>query len=261
MIEKAQKGPGKGIRRWHPRTFTGCQQCRRRHVRCDLTAVHCFNCTRLNLVCDGYRQKIAFKILAQEAYTAQGTSPKEIRHGEQETGFLLPAPECSQSRIEPDIFIDDFASTLMDMPNYENLTSINITPVSFIQDLSCPETRYYSHFLSTVSNLLIVYDAPHNANPYRLSFPQLAQSFSPLAEVMKALGALHLANISTGMDRVGHNRVAMEKYGEVVNQLRLTVDTNFSLPVIATLATSLLLCFFEVQPFILHNIKGKLTKV
>lgn len=64
---------------------------------------------------------------------------------------------------------------------------------------------------------------------------------------MRALGALHLANTSFGNDKLEHNRKAMEKYGVVVVELQRTLDTNSSHSWLAILATSLLLCMFEVN--------------
>lgn len=42
-----------------PRThaFTGCGNCRDRHVKCDLGTPNCLNCSRLKLNCEGYSRK------------------------------------------------------------------------------------------------------------------------------------------------------------------------------------------------------------
>lgn len=244
----ACNGPGKGIRKWHPRTFSGCPQCRQRHVKCDETPDHCSNCTRLNLVCEGYKQKIKFKIVGKAPQSTRGSPPSKRRRTA--PPIVCPSPAADSQHHEPEYNFsadDSSVPASTDVANYILSRVIEQPACSLSPAISCPETRYYAHFLSTVSSLLIIYDSPHNSNPFRLSFPVLAHDFLPLLEAMKALGALHLANISSGQDKLQHNRTAMEKYGAVVADLQQTLDRNFSQSRLAVLATSLLLCMFEVD--------------
>ena len=109
--------------------------------------------------------------------------------------------------------------------------------------LEDPNSRYLNHFLGTVSKLLIVYDLPHNANPYRFVFPKLAASSEPLQEAMNALGALHLAQ--TTPVESGLRATAIQKYSGTVNSLRQTLSVER--PKLAHLATILLLAFYEMM--------------
>ncbi|KAJ6441240.1 C6 transcription factor [Purpureocillium lavendulum] len=72
-------------RKWHPRVFTGCVNCRRRHVKCDERTPSCSNCTRLRLTCN-FDRRFVFKA----ARPAKG----QPDHGDQPPG---PAPPQLQS--------------------------------------------------------------------------------------------------------------------------------------------------------------------
>lgn len=108
------------------------------------------------------------------------------------------------------------------------------------------DSRFFSHFLNTVSTLLIVYDNPHNANPYRLAFPALASDSAPLQEAMNALGALHLANTTPSSREVNLKAMAISRYSRCVHSLR-EVFMSDRPPKLADLATVLLLTFFEMM--------------
>lgn len=111
--------------------------------------------------------------------------------------------------------------------------------LDFLQD------RYYTHFVDEVATLLLIYDTSTNINPFRRCFPDLSQSSTSMASAMEALGALHLANTSTGQDRNSHFQHAMGKYGEVVKSFRTSyaIEQRTRLP---DFATCLLLALFEV---------------
>lgn len=109
-----------------------------------------------------------------------------------------------------------------------------------------PDSRFFSHFLSTVSTLLIVYDNPHNANPYRLVFPSLASDSYALQEAMHALGALHLANTTPSSREFNLKAMALSRYSRCVHSLREGLSKNTP-PKLADLATVLLLTFFEMM--------------
>lgn len=277
---KPKSKPGKGVRKWHPRTFTGCLQCRRRHVKCDEAAGHCNNCKRLGLECDGYAQKATFKVFVQEDYDGGRRSSRDAGKDEAEVKgralqirFAADGGAQAKKRIkladsdedikeEEDDVIElrrqststageqqsawdsmyAYSTDLASSSTADRQQLAQIAPL----DLVCTDTRYYSHFLLTVSSLLIVYDTPSNWNPFRY-FPQFADSFWPLMETMKAMGAMHIANISTKKEeRALHARTAMVKYGEVVRELSNSLTTETPHSKLAIFATSLLLSMFEV---------------
>ncbi|PVH82288.1 hypothetical protein DL98DRAFT_570551 [Cadophora sp. DSE1049] len=64
---------------------------------------------------------------------------------------------------------------------------------------------------------------------------------------MKALGALHLANTSDGESRRRHLQSAMTMYGSIIRNVRDRSTTSSSKLGLPDMATSLLLCLFEMM--------------
>jgi hypothetical protein len=127
-----------------------------------------------------------------------------------------------------------------------------------VSSLDCLQGRYYTHFVDEVATLLLVYDTSTNINPFRRCFPDVSQSSVCMASAMEALGALHLANTSTGPERNVHFQHAMGKYGEVVKSFRTRyeIGQRSRLP---DFATCLLLALFEVCHFHVPLFKRVLT--
>lgn len=231
----------KAGRKWHPRGFNGCATCKRRHVKCDELRPCCRNCERLSLDCGGYEQKLVFKL-----YDGSLSPPSTYKDGPQQDDTTTSYTEHDQCYQTPLIESAEFPGlanndALMMPYNFNQISSPMLSPQLF-----CPDTEYYSHFLGTVSTILLVWDAPYNSNPYRFSLPQLAQSSWTLTESMKALGALHLANTSVGEDQKRYFKSAMKLYGSVICDLRKLSTAQSSGLRLPDLATSLLLCLFEV---------------
>lgn len=203
---KTRKSTG---RRWHHRGFGGCFTCRRRHIKCDEVKPSCSKCAKVNIRCEGYGQKVTFKHYQGRVSQNAVESSKDVR------------------------------------PKSTQLDFLNVHPPKLSQ-LTCWDTTYHSYFLKTVSTILIVWDAPYNSNPYRLSFPHLAASSWSLSESMRALGALHLANTTTGEKAKIHLKHAMTSYGNLIRALKLT-SSSTTPPTLQDLATNLLLCFYEVS--------------
>jgi Fungal Zn(2)-Cys(6) binuclear cluster domain/Fungal specific transcription factor domain len=217
----------KGTRKWHHRGFDGCSTCRKRHAKCDERQPNCFKCEVLSLECGGYARPLVFKVF--------GAPTEEITAAEQ--GTVDDMHEHNGSAVQ-----QVTGRTI----KHHNTSHGQNTMSSPIPNLLCLDSRYYSHFLGTVSTILIVFDTPYNSNPYRLSFPQLAESSWSLTESMKALGALRLANTTAGQDSKRHLRYAVSIYGKIMNKLRSDSITP-SQPRLSDLATNLLLCVFEVS--------------
>ena len=115
---------------------------------------------------------------------------------------------------------------------------------SMPKQVDSADELYTRHFLNTVSTYLIVYDTAANSNPYRL-LPSLMTTSGLLEEVMKALGAMHIAAMPNTRNRRSHHDAAMNAYGNVVLRLRNVVGSRHSQPTLEVLATTLLLCMFE----------------
>lgn len=217
----------KGTRRWHHRGFDGCTTCRKRHVKCDERQPTCFKCEILSLECGGYARPLVFKVFGAPTEETACADPRTVVNKHEHNGIAVQQVTGCTIR-------------------YQSPSHWKSVMPSPIPNFLCLESRYYSHFLGTVSTILIVFDTPYNSNPYRLSFPQLAESSWSLTESMKALGALHLANTTAGQDSKRHLRYAMSIYGNIMNKLR-SDSISPSQPQLSDLATNLLLCVFEVS--------------
>lgn len=248
--------PRKRVRRWHHRGFTGCSTCRRRHVRCDEASPICNNCTRLGLECDGTQGRMTFKVYGP-SQTQESPKPPRGRNktgspdscGASSTGSLAVKKE---DRKDPWQAVVVSPTTVPQQQQQQHQQQ----PIFFrfqeplgpanLANLQCTDERYFTHFIDQVSTLLIIYDSPINANPYRSYFPDFARSSPSMVGAMQALGALHLANTSVGPQRNKHFQKAMGKYGQVVQMFRARYAAPKRQLGMTDFATCLLLCLFEV---------------
>ncbi|KID88383.1 Zn(2)-C6 fungal-type DNA-binding domain protein [Metarhizium guizhouense ARSEF 977] len=268
-------------RKWHSRVFTGCINCRRRHVKCDEGAPSCSNCTRLNLPCN-FDRKFVFKAArhagppgpkadkrakvaaasSEPRASSRSDSASSGEDGSDETsaqesssidGVAVTStmsPTGSKTPPSSLSFIsEDFAC------NYKHARfpvkgQYMASPVYWCEATDVPrqidfnDNFYLRHFLETVSSYLIIYDTPANSNPYR-QLPSLMSNSGLLRDVMKAFGAMHIAGLPETRNRQVHHSAAVKAYGNVVTQLRDTVAFNQGHPTLELLATTLLLCMFE----------------
>ncbi|EER41489.1 C6 transcription factor [Histoplasma capsulatum H143] len=231
----------KRVRRWHHRGFTGCSTCKSRHVRCDEAFPACRNCVKRGLQCDGAQGTTTFKFynLDQNAASVTEPSVKRRKPKSDEKGSKFLKNEGNeekrmQDKIKPPVTVRG------------NLISIS-KPSFLPASVSSPADLYYSHFINTVSTLLIVYDTDYNLNPYRYLFPKFSHTSKTLPEAMKALGALQIANTTTGKSQMWHMQNAMMMYGKAVRSLRQTLRAGPGHWQPTDLATCLLLCFFEMM--------------
>ncbi|KAK2609122.1 hypothetical protein QQS21_002349 [Conoideocrella luteorostrata] len=264
-------------RRWHSRVFTGCVNCRRRHVKCDEGTPSCSNCSRLNLVCN-FDRKFVFKavkptdqIVPKSEVGDKPSSSSPEGRASSRSGSASSGDDCadelrshhlvspstvvrcgtSPGAISPgDIsFISEdflFCNNNRSFPGKVGLNSPQPYKykVKIPQKIDSNDNLYLYHFLETVSSYLIIYDTPSNSNPYR-QLPGLMSNSGLLRDAMKALGAIHIAGLPETRNRHIHHGAAMKAYGNVVTQLRDTVAVNQGQPNLELLATTLLLCMFE----------------
>lgn len=259
-------------RKWHPRVFTGCVNCRRRHVKCDEQTPSCANCTRLSLPCS-FDRRFVFKTVTppsdpkrrpssaeQQALSASSDSASPCSSGNaDDAGDAAPPPPpgraspstsaaaVSLTRLGAvassqgfDLAACDAAASTGSVRGAES--SYNLADST--ARIGCNETLYYRHFLSIVSTYLIIYDTPANANPYRI-LPQVAGNSSMLQDTMMALGAMHLSGLPHVQNRGLHRNAAIDAYSSVVARLRDAVSSGHGRASLELLATSLLLCMFE----------------
>lgn len=246
--------PRKRVRRWHHRGFTGCSTCRRRHVRCDEASPICNNCTRLGLECDGTQGRMTFKVYGP----SQTQEPPKPPRGRNETASLdsCDASSTGSLAVKKEDRKDSWQAVVVSPTTVPQRQQ----PIFFrfqdplgpanLANLQCTDERYFTHFIDQVSTLLIIYDSPINANPYRSYFPDFARSSPSMVGAMQALGALHLANTSVGPQRNKHFQKAMGKYGQVVQMFRARYAAPKRQLGMTDFATCLLLCLFEVGFFV-----------
>ncbi|KAL4789344.1 fungal-specific transcription factor domain-containing protein [Aspergillus venezuelensis] len=280
--DSSQPDKKKRVRRWHHRGFTGCSTCRRRHVRCDEASPTCRNCTRLGLECDGSQGRMTFKVYGppggeqspapkREKSRARSRVKKE-HNGESGVDDVVVSPTTVPDS-KPLVF--RFENPLAPAPAEESkvkqeieevdlallpTTANPVKPVEYqfehhklpVSSLDCLQGRYYTHFIDQVATLLLIYDGSTNVNPFRRCFPNISHSSVSMASAMEALGALHLANTSTGQSRNVHFQHAMGKYGEVVKSFRTRYEVD-QRPRLPDFATCLLLALFEMMDSQHHN--------
>ncbi|EPS34904.1 hypothetical protein PDE_09868 [Penicillium oxalicum 114-2] len=248
--------PRKRVRRWHHRGFTGCSTCRRRHVRCDEAAPTCKNCTRLGLECDGMQGRMTFKV-----YGPSQTPQASHLSGKQKKSDSSPessGESCGSGAVSvksEKVMKEEYETVVVSpttLPQWTGQTQFSFQqPIlqTGLRSMSVhsADDHYFAHFVNQVSCLLIIYETSLNVNPYRSDFPDFAQSSPSMVAAMQALGALHLANTSSGMERHEHFEQAIGKYGQVMK----TVRDRHALPHgqigIRDFATCLLLCLFEMM--------------
>ncbi|KJZ77166.1 hypothetical protein HIM_03487 [Hirsutella minnesotensis 3608] len=268
-------------RKWHPRVFTGCVNCRRRHVKCDERTPSCTNCSRLNLPCN-FDRRFVFKAVrpsskspaTKRRSSAQGdasassssASPSSnddpaddvVSRDQPPAGQMVVAASGSgsgsgsgsssttlpQHRAPPgfEFAVSDVTSSTGSVWGSES--PVGVTHPDPNARIDCNDTLYYHHFYHTVSSYLIIYDTAVNSNPYRM-LPQLAGSSGLLQDTMKALGAMHLSGLPNVQNQGVHRSAAMKTYGSVVTRLRDAVSSNQGHAGLELLATSLLLCMLE----------------
>ncbi|PQK11402.1 hypothetical protein BB8028_0003g00280 [Beauveria bassiana] len=238
-------------RKWHPRVFTGCLNCRKRHVKCDEQTPSCAKCARLNLHCTFSR---TFVPLAVDHNVANNKTPATtlIMAGQGGGG-----PDMAGASSDDLDGVFDRAVPLPDEPPQSSFsqavpTTDGMDVPSFqlclpAQVQGDQNTMYYQHYLFTVSPLLIIFDTPCNSNPYRMLLSLVGDENSTLLQsTMEALGAMHLASVPQTEKRSGHRAAAIKLYANVVSRLRqalLSLDGQAAS--LELLAICLLLCMYE----------------
>ncbi|PFH55267.1 hypothetical protein XA68_10229 [Ophiocordyceps unilateralis] len=266
-------------RKWHPRVFTGCVNCRRRHVKCDERTPSCTNCTRLSLPCN-FDRRFVFKAVrpssrptptattAAAAAAAAGPPTATTRRRRRSAPHRVSAGSTSSNyededegdgEEEEDDEVESDEHAVQVMPPVSGLgiagpapssgwvaSSSSPAPTLTLPAPDCRDALYYHHFLHTVSSYLIIYDTPANANPYRQLLPQLIGGGAGLLrDAMRSFGAMHLSGLTGVPDRRAHRNTAVRTYASVVTRLRDAVSAPQAQADLELLATSLLLCMLE----------------
>ncbi|KAL2383063.1 hypothetical protein RJZ90_002860 [Blastomyces dermatitidis] len=239
----------KRVRRWHHRGFTGCSTCKSRHVRCDEASPACRNCIKRGLECDGAQGTATFKFYGLDQFATGIVEPNSKRRKPKtdREGDKFKKNRENETNLAERVMQDPVKALV---PAQRKIISNAITkpkPSFLPASISSPAELYYSHFINTVSTLLIVYDTEYNLNPYRYLFPKFAHTSKTLPEAMKALGALQIANTTSGKAQLWHIQNAVAMYGKTVQSLRQTLRAGPAHWQMTDLATCLLLCFFEMM--------------
>ncbi|RDA90171.1 hypothetical protein CP533_0518 [Ophiocordyceps camponoti-saundersi (nom. inval.)] len=249
--ETAQLPPRQ--RKWHPRVFTGCVNCRRRHVKCDERTPSCTNCTRLSLPCN-FDRRFVFKAVRPSSRPAASASASASARRRKTAPRRVSAGSTSSNNEDEDeedeVDEDEHAVQLITSSGSAAPApspAVAASPLALpAPTADCRDALYYHHFLHTVSSYLIIYDTPANANPYRQLLPQLVGGGAGLLrDAMRALGAMHLSGLPGVPDRRIHRSTAVRTYASVVSRLRDAVSAPQAQADLELLATSLLLCMLE----------------
>jgi hypothetical protein len=250
----------KRVRRWHHRGFTGCSTCRRRHVRCDEASPACNNCVRLGRECDGAQGRMTFKVYGPSQTPTESSSessaPTRRKKSAESSSESNETSEASPVVKKEDVGDEEACDAVIVSPatlpqlRTKFRFQVPITSTSIAKSIQRIDERYFAHFVDRVSTLLIIYDNPDNANPYRTYFPDFARPSPTMVNAMQALGALHLANTSVGSQRNKHFQQAMGKYGVVVKGFRARYSDPSQQLGLTDFATCLLLSLFEVRFFL-----------
>ncbi|KAL4886153.1 fungal-specific transcription factor domain-containing protein [Aspergillus karnatakaensis] len=287
-VEPFEPEKKKRVRRWHHRGFTGCLTCRRRHVRCDEASPKCKNCTRLSLECDGRQGRMTFKLYGRPPTTVQtpvaskqcgNPTPKSTNKRAKKEDcddiegvdvspaivdskpliiqFENHVPPTDIVRADPEVKSEIEDADMALVPAIDSSSQ----PCKYefehykpsIFSLNCMEGRYYTHFVDEVATLLLIYDNSSSINPFRRCFPEISQSSPSMAGAMGALGALHLANTSSGRERIVHFQHAIKRYSEVVKSFRTRYNQPGQGCRLQDFATCLLLALYEMMDSQHHN--------
>ncbi|KAK3181934.1 hypothetical protein K4F52_006838 [Lecanicillium sp. MT-2017a] len=239
-------------RKWHPRVFTGCLNCRKRHVKCDEQTPSCGNCTRLDKPCTFSLKFVPVSVDRQSLTKSNATTLASTK-----TKAVAPAivtTASSDDMIKSNKRNPQPRGQLLQRPENRMIQVAHITEPRSFARLGVPaqvpwseSAMYYQHFLQTVSSLLIIFDTPSNSNPYRLLLNLVGnENASLLQTTMEALGAMHLARLPEAQNRTRHQSAAIKMYASIVSQLRhaFTIRKTQAAS-LELLAICLLLCMFE----------------
>ncbi|KAH8588876.1 fungal-specific transcription factor domain-containing protein [Bisporella sp. PMI_857] len=170
-----------------------CHTCRRRRVKCDLHTPQCQKCAAAGLKCLGYGKLILW---------VQGVASRGKMMGKS-LNATSSKPADSQAAqltaLSPRVLngaFDNIPGYILDV---ETSFNENILPYTlldpWLQQLD-PGARYYmTHFLTNVTNDLVVYSLPSQTwNPLLLLL-EFAQTSSALFHIIISMSAHHLYNL------------------------------------------------------------------
>ncbi|XWW94593.1 hypothetical protein V2A60_002538 [Cordyceps javanica] len=232
-------------RKWHPRVFTGCLDCRQRHVKCDQQMPSCANCTRLNRKCTFSLTFVPLSVI--------GYPPSECSEDFPPTKSRRPTDPVDEEAADDtgdNYFPWHPEST--DQLALQQPSDHQIVQASRCRDgppahFQSQSDMYYQHYLVTVSTLLIIFDTPSDSNPYRTLLRHVGGEHADILQgTMEALGAMHLSQLPQAQNRAHHRKAAVSMYANIVTQLRRALAAEAAQPASLDLfAVCLLLCMLE----------------
>ncbi|OAA55167.1 Zn(2)-C6 fungal-type DNA-binding domain protein [Cordyceps fumosorosea ARSEF 2679] len=253
LLENPRSATLKRQRKWHPRGFTGCLNCRQRHVKCDEQTPSCANCTRLHKKCAFSLTFVPLSVNnPSSGHSKDSAISLKRRHTEpvieadeeaaDDTGNYFQWHPTSSDQLALQLPLDRQivpASRSRDSPPLFQL----YLPAQF----QSQNDMYYQHYLMTVSTLLIIFDTTSDSNPYRTLLGHVGSEHSDILQgTMEALGAMHLSQLPQAQNRSHHRKAAVSMYTHIVTQLRRALAAEAAQPASLELfAVCLLLCMFE----------------
>lgn len=238
-------------RKWHPRVFTGCLNCRKRHVKCDEQTPSCANCTRLDMPCTFSLTFIPLSVDHNSSSKSTDTTAGMSSQGTGNIDMLGTSSDEMDGYFEWCLSAPDPLPQLSPVGQAVPATGSREVPglqLCLPAQVQCSQNAmYYQHYLFNVSTLLIIFDTPSNSNPYRMLLNLVGnENFGLLQSTMEALGAMHLASLPQTENRSKHCTAAINMYASVVTQLRqVLLSCKGQADSLELLAICLLLCMFE----------------
>ncbi|KZL78492.1 sterol uptake control protein 2, partial [Colletotrichum tofieldiae] len=163
-------------RRKHTKSRTGCQDCKRRKVKCDESYPSCFDCTRLGITCSFLRTSGQRVEVGQPRPTWPTPAGENDQAGTDTTGTDTPGSESNQSpRLRLLGFVSNYASSpassdvdiwgrgleLMHHYSVETCNTISFRlDMQYVWKVVVPETAYSTPF---VMHGILALSAAHKA--------------------------------------------------------------------------------------------------
>ncbi|KAL2065237.1 hypothetical protein VTL71DRAFT_2906 [Oculimacula yallundae] len=79
------------VKAWKPKVKTGCQTCRKRHLKCDETRPSCLRCVKMGFQCDGYPRDKSIPV------EVRALVPRNLKDLVRDPYSTTPSPERTLS--------------------------------------------------------------------------------------------------------------------------------------------------------------------
>ncbi|PYI00328.1 hypothetical protein BO78DRAFT_402139 [Aspergillus sclerotiicarbonarius CBS 121057] len=163
-------------RRSHNKSRSGCQNCKKRRIKCDEKKPHCTNCVRHSIECD-----------FTNPASASSTPPASTRRFRFRQSKYQPESRASSSKDStPDVSQNDPPSTSTGV-------QCDLAASSVAGGISFADLKLYHHYVTATYKTLADEETDiHRVWPDHV--PQWGIAFPSIMHLVLALSALHLAH-------------------------------------------------------------------